>query len=101
MRDFDPQVGDRVRFRSWEDMAEEFGEENGNIDTGAAYFTNQMRYLCGTEFEIEKIEGSVIYGCPDDRWYITVGMLEPVEAEFNEVYDTEEIDKFIKTFIRS
>lgn len=45
------KVGDRVRFRSWDDMKREFGiePETGRINIrNKIYFTKDMRPLCGT-----------------------------------------------------
>ena len=45
------KVGDRVRFRSWDDMESEFGLEpiDGSINIlNKIYFTKDMRPLCGT-----------------------------------------------------
>lgn len=52
------KVGDRVRFRSWDDMESEFGVEpkTGSINIrGKIYFTKDMRPLCGTYATIESI----------------------------------------------
>lgn len=52
---FDPQVGDSVRVRSWEDMKSEFGiDEDGNIPCRFS-FTEYMKDMCGDEFTITKI----------------------------------------------
>ena len=52
---FDPQVGDSVRIRSWEDMESEFGiDEDGNIPCKFS-FTEYMKDMCGDEFTITKI----------------------------------------------
>lgn len=52
------KVGDRVRFRSWDDMESEFGTEpkTGRINIrGKIYFTKDMRPLCKTYATIESI----------------------------------------------
>lgn len=42
------KVGDRVRVREWDDMAEEFGTINGGLALGeGTCFIKEMRYLCG------------------------------------------------------
>lgn len=54
-RDTDFKVGDRVRFRSWDDMAAEYGvNEYKNINC-QFHFTEEMRFLCGTYATISKI----------------------------------------------
>ena len=49
------KVGDRVQFKSWEEMEKEFGvDDDGYIDIFPA-FTKGMKYLCGTYATIEEI----------------------------------------------
>lgn len=49
------QVGDIVRIREWDDMADEFGViPNGAIRCNGI-FTSNMRYLCGLELQIASI----------------------------------------------
>ena len=105
--DFNPQVGDRVRFRQWEDMAEEFGAyEDGDIPLNNIFFLKEMRGLCGKEFEIESICDGAVYATHDAEWFpddlcITVDMLEAVEEETEEDCASEELYKFLQTFIQS
>ena len=48
--------GRRVRIRSWESMAEEFGEtEGGNLSTPRFLFTGEMKPLCGLYATIDKV----------------------------------------------
>lgn len=52
------KVGDRVRFRSWDDMKREFGvePETGRINIrGKIYFTKDMRPLCKTYATIKSM----------------------------------------------
>lgn len=45
---FDPQVGDSVRIRSWEDMKSEFGiDEDGNIPCKFFLYRIYERYVWG------------------------------------------------------
>lgn len=54
-RDTDFKVGDRVRFRSWEDMEKEYGvDKKGNIKCRYT-FARPMKYLCGTYATITRI----------------------------------------------
>lgn len=39
-------VGDRVKIRTWESMANEYGETDGTIPVPYS-FTEEMRFLCG------------------------------------------------------
>lgn len=59
MDDKDIHVGDKVRVRSWEDMASEFGERKINsisyIDTQAP-FIQTMKRFCGMFAVISDIE---------------------------------------------
>ena len=48
--------GRRVRIRSWESMAEEFGEtEGGNLSTPRFLFTREMKPLCGLYATIDRV----------------------------------------------
>lgn len=44
---YDFSVGDRIRFREWDDMAEEFGVHDGGI-LCKFLFVRSMLHLCGT-----------------------------------------------------
>lgn len=53
------KVGDRVQFKTWEEMEKEFGvDEYGNIQCG---FTDIMKYLCGTYATISSINGTRVH----------------------------------------
>lgn len=75
----------KVRFRSWEDMKEEFGLTPwGDIDTPVYCFRKEMGVLCGTNAIISKIEDNVITlkGFKyenDDIWTYTLDMVEMIE----------------------
>lgn len=46
------EIGDKLKIRSWEDMAEEFGVDNdGNIDS-QVQFLAEMKSLCGKDFTV-------------------------------------------------
>ena len=51
-------IGDRVRFKTWDDMVDEFGlESKGHIDVGdGLYFLESMLYLCGREYVVEDVK---------------------------------------------
>ena len=50
------EVGDVVRIRAWDDMAEEYGlYYDEHIKTPNMIFTNSMKGLCGTEYVIKRI----------------------------------------------
>lgn len=42
------KVGDRVQFKTWEEMEKEFGTYGDGIIRASMIFTKQMRHLCGT-----------------------------------------------------
>lgn len=99
-------VGDKLRIRSWNDMAEEFGDAYGVINTGNILFLESMRYLCEETFTIaqvyydgdlpcyfseEGIECRDRYGSRrKPAWIITSDMLEPIG-------DSREEDFYIAT----
>lgn len=90
---FDPQVGDRVMFRDWDDMEYEFGlNVYGAIDC-KFYFTEKMRPLCGTEFTITEIEGDKYFG-HGTRSRISKDMLRMADEEYAD-FDDSEIVKYL------
>lgn len=79
------QVGQRVQFKTWEEMKKEFGQrKNGTIDCNYG-FTDSMKYLCGKKATINYIDcdGIVILtDCEINNvkgWTISTDMLKPVK----------------------
>ena len=81
------KVGDRVQFKSWEEMESEF-DTFSYIDT-AIPFLPEMKYLCGTYATIKEItiDGKVVLtdstsnqGNIDD-WNYSLDMLKPAVNE--------------------
>lgn len=82
------KVGDRVQFKTWDEMAEEYGEIAGTIvfdeDIGVS-FNKYMSHLCGTYAtidEIDEIDGDIIIlkdftADGDTIWDYTTHMLKP------------------------
>lgn len=95
-RDKHFSVGDLVRVRDWDDMAEEFGIVGDVIQCDAGFLPS-MRYLCGKEFTIcnpQDLDGidsgitNYAHGVEgfkkwliDDEWIITEDMIEHVDEE--------------------
>lgn len=67
-------VGDHVRIRTWDDMEQEFGSTDNEIDCGCV-FVKEMRPLCGMEFTIKEIGG----GQEENCYAIVVFEEEPPE----------------------
>lgn len=89
---FNPQVGEDVRIRSWEDMAKEFGvDENGSIPCRFS-FTEGMRKMCGDEFIIAEIKDGRYFGHSNEYVSISIDMIEPVPED---EIDGAEIDEFL------
>lgn len=83
------QVGDRIRFRDWDDMEHEFGiKRSGNINA-LFTFTCDMKYLCGQFGTVELIEyvpeGPMFKITLDDsspvNWNISRDMIEKIDDE--------------------
>lgn len=84
----DIHIGDRVRIRSWEDMAQEFETKTTYwgeyIPTGFP-FTQGMRRLCGQEFTVSDIRKNtndifIVHFYEEHQGgIITQDMLEPAE----------------------
>lgn len=95
------EVGDFVRFRSWDDMKEEFGTSNftghgESIPVGdGTYFVPSMKCLCGTGFMITGVSGSRIAGSKSG-WTVTPGMLELVDDITED--DANNISDFLTVF---
>ena len=86
------QPGDVVRIRSYEDMEAEYDPSDYGISCpDGILFSIGMKYLCGREYTIEKIDPHAFYGqceilrfegteaeygCSVDEWVITTCMIE-------------------------
>lgn len=52
---FDPQPGDIVTIRTWDDMAEEYGlNESGGIKTPYITILQDMKQFCGHSYIVKK-----------------------------------------------
>lgn len=83
------KVGDRVQFKSWEEMEEEFGIDSAGDIKIQYYFTKSMKEFCNTYATIKKIYGDsevllkdfskqgLCYG----NYIFTLDMLKPVKEE--------------------
>lgn len=87
MRPEDIIIGDRLRVREWEDMAEEFGYEGDEIACDLT-FTQDMEYMCGMPFTVEAISSDMRRFFSkegiEEHWSISADMLEPLEADQSE-----------------
>ena len=62
---FDPQPGDIVTIRTWDDMAEEFGlNESGEIKTPRITILKSMKQFCGHSYIVKEV-----YNTSDRRTY--------------------------------
>lgn len=91
MKISDIKVGDYVRFRQWDDMADEYDsyvDSDGDIffEDSEVYFLRDMSHLCGEELEVVDIhDGDIVslegFANESDReWTIMACMLEPAET---------------------
>lgn len=77
------KVGDIVRFKSWEQMVEQYGKDFlGEIDCHLC-FTQEMKYLCGTTAKVVYINGKRIAlkhtkVDSDSRWLYSIDMVDKV-----------------------
>lgn len=75
----DIRVGDRVRFKTWEEMQREYGGSESCIDCAFA-FTDSMRYLCGTEATVTRIGGDgQLFLNPATFWSISTDMVRRID----------------------
>ena len=97
-RDFDPQVGDIVRIRDWGDMVAEFGLDSSGDIPCRFNFVRTMKYLCGREFQISKIDSGGRYYGADSVESISLDMIELVKEDSSDVEtDNTLIDDFLGT----
>lgn len=79
------KVGDRVQFKSWKEMEEQFGLNNDGSIHCMCSFTEDMRYLCGTRATIRdvcaggfvKLKNFTTKGETD--WDYSTDMLKPAK----------------------
>ena len=94
------KVGDRVQFKTWEEMVEEFGLKEDGLESDfidcTCAFINYMKHLCGTYATIKDIvnpfDGVVILkdftSKGDTYWNYSLDMLKPAKpAEINKEFD--------------
>lgn len=85
--DFNFKVGDRVRIREWQDMVNEYGTTTYGFIVNCG-FTEHMKYLCGKEYTISRINNkNVALNDFDEDWSISTDMLE-------KIYDDNKCYKF-------
>lgn len=103
MTEYVPQVGDFVQVKTLEQLKDEYRElTDGSFDTPGFCFVREMRGLCGTIFQIDRIEKSHQNGALYLRsvegienrskglfWRISAGMVNPAEG----ADDTPEVDE--------
>lgn len=104
------QVGDVLRIRQWDDMANEFGYTNDRHDEIKCLdiFVEEMKYLCGKTFTVANVSLSR-FGQYDEYtsvehiengWAVTEDMLEPYyeDIELDDPANKRSIDEFLSTF---
>ena len=91
------KVGDRVQFKTWEEMEKEFElNSRGNIEMGGVRFKQEMRHLCGTYATIKRINGINVELCDFTSsgnifpWWYTLDMLKHAENEPKWVFTEDE-----------
>lgn len=89
--------GQRVVFRDWDDLVDEFGFNPWDSIDCEFGFPETMRPLCGMEFTINMIEGSMVsfydhYRLNDKLGFapsISTDMIRPVECYLNDITDDD------------
>lgn len=75
----DIRVGDRVRFKTWEEMQREYGGSESYINCRFP-FRAHMRYLCGTEATVVQIgDDGELYLSPEIPWWISMDMVRRID----------------------
>ena len=76
------KIGSRVKIRKWNDMLKEHGwfiVDESIAVPGEAFFTTDMRFLCGSIVVVEELSKSnngFVVGMNGDNYHITPEMLE-------------------------
>lgn len=82
--------GQRVRFKSWDQMKNEFGYDTyGNINCFPLKFTHDMQYLCGRECVIKGLNDSGLVILEGNISVFCLEMIEPVEDEFSNINESD------------
>lgn len=89
------KVGDRVQFKTWEEMENEFGVDGCNNIKTYFPFLDVMSDLCGTYATIKEIKGSRIiledFTCIyNTNWNYSLDMLKHAENEPKWVFTEDE-----------
>lgn len=74
-----------IKIKSWDEMKEEFGLEDyheATINTTAP-FTEEMKYLCGREFETERLGNKIDGYYKIDGYHIGPDMYTVIEDNVN------------------
>ena len=76
------KVRDKVRVRQWDDMAKEFGVNNGNIPINGCLFVKEMKQYCGRTYEVYGKSLYYILATENEvlDWCFTDSMLEDVNS---------------------
>ena len=82
---FNPQIGECVAIRNWDDMVEEFGlTSSGSINCRFGFNSNMLNDLKDLEFVITDICDDYYYG-HGFAWSVSKDMIEyPKEADIEE-----------------
>ena len=89
---FVPKVGMKVKIRSWDDMAEEFGMYDSELILCNRGFTRAMRSYCGeilTCVRVTPIHDLYVQGC--DKYVFSADMIDEIVEGEVEIPMTEEI----------
>lgn len=94
------RVGDKVKFKSWQEMEEEFGlDEDGDIDNFLT-FTSEMENGLDKErvYTISKIDGFIVSLQENTKYYYSTDMFHLVQSDdkVTEIYrDINVLSKYL------
>lgn len=87
------RVGDRVQFKSWDEMVEEYGIRHGGHTIPCLYsFTDEMKHLCCTYARVTSIKKD-----PIGRTGLILGNFSVEYGDTNFTYSTDMVKKVIPT----
>lgn len=103
MRDEEIRIGDIVRIREWDDMANEFEiDDDGDLRIATdLYFTKPMKKLCGKVLTVSNMykgdnDGICYLFSEKISWYVCSEMLEPYIDEEYYVATDEDINELLQ-----
>ena len=94
---WEPEPGEVVRVREWDDMVSEYGLIGSKIPVRFGFYKS-MNHLCGREYVVESVgDNGEVYG-HGSGFAISKDILVPTQISTSPVFDEPEMSDFLGTF---